>query len=212
MTDKSPARFSYLIRPLTPCIFGAQPSTDDDDDEFFLTTGGIIYSCPNIYELATESQHGDRKVHSCDHLKVLDDTKRPISIEHDLKHYDREFSRYSILPRFQPMLASSSDVVRSTDSISSEMEFDQTRHLIGLSQPSRQRTLLASSLLPSSWKSDNYLVVLPDVAGQRSNDGDDERRSHSFHLPLGKTSSSSIDMCPRRAHERIHSLFERSPR
>lgn len=212
MTDKSPARFSYLIRPLTPCIFGGEPSTDDDDDEFFLTTGGIIYSCPNIYELAAESEHGDRKVHSCDDLKVLGDAKRPMSIEHDLNQYDREFSRYSISPRCQPLLASSSVLVRSTDSISSEMEFDQTRHLIGLSQSPRPRTLLASSLLPSSWKSDNYLVVLPAMTGQRSNDDDDERRSSSFHLPLGKTSSSNIDTCPRRVHERIHSLFEHSPR
>ena len=209
MTDKSPARFSYLIRPLSPCIFGGQQSTDDED-EFFLTTGGIIYSCPNIYELAAESEHGDRKVHSCDHLKVLGDAKQPLSTEDDLNHYDREFSRYSILPRFQPLLASSSIVVRSTDSLSSEMEFDQTRHLIGLSQSPRPRTLLASSLLPSSWKSDNYLVVLPVVTGQRSND--DERRSCSFHLPRGKTTSSNIDMCPRRAHERIHSLFDHSPR
>jgi hypothetical protein len=53
--NKSPSRFSYLIQPITPCIFGTENYDDksENEDEFFITAGGIIHSCPNIYELST---------------------------------------------------------------------------------------------------------------------------------------------------------------
>jgi hypothetical protein len=91
--EKSPPRFSYLIRPITPCIFGTEDYNDEqaNDDEFFLTAGGIVHSCPNIYELSIEVEYHHRKLQSCDHLMV---------IQKNLNTYDTKFDRYSIFNVF----------------------------------------------------------------------------------------------------------------
>ena len=69
---RTSSRFSYLIRPSTPCILGREDYDDEEqmnDDEFFVTAGGIVHSCPNIYELSIDNT---RKLQSCDHLMFID--------------------------------------------------------------------------------------------------------------------------------------------
>ena len=70
-----------------------------NDDEFFLTAGGIVHSCPNIYELSIDNH---RKLQSCDHLMFIDQETTLLNNDNNLNCYDTEFDRYSILPRFQP--------------------------------------------------------------------------------------------------------------
>ncbi|CAF1316816.1 unnamed protein product [Adineta ricciae] len=59
ITDKSAACFSYVIQPTTPDVFGTNIYDEDqvDKDEFFLTSGGIVHSCPNIYEISFNNEH-----------------------------------------------------------------------------------------------------------------------------------------------------------
>jgi len=179
--------FSYLIRPTTPCIFGGEyEEEDDDDDEFFLTAGGIVHSCPNIYELSMDNQ---RKLQSCDHLIYFDHRTSLLNDDQDenpknyLNCYDTELDRYSILPRFQPISSS-----MSTDSFSSEFELYKERHAMGLSRPYYDNTSSnSSSFLPTTWKSDNYLVVMPFIEQQQRthlsllNSIDHRKRSRSFN-------------------------------
>lgn len=197
----TPSYFSYIIRPTTPCIFGGeyyddeQQMNDDDDDEFFLTAGGIVHSCPNIYELSMDNQ---RKLQSCNHL-ICFDRQTPLIGDDDqdrnstihLNCYDTELNRYSILPRFQPISSSI-----STDSFSSELELYKERHAIGLSRQYYDNTSSnSSSFLPTTWKSDNYLVFMPFIQQQQShspllNSLDHGKRSRSFDIPIGQLNPS----------------------
>ena len=129
LNDNSPpipsaSHFSYFIRPSTPCVLGREDYDEDiDEDIFFLTAGGIVHSCPNIYELTTNNH---RKLQSCDHLISIDrhtSTLDPHYHCQELNAYDTELDRYSVLPRFQPLLASSfSSLAQSNDSFNSELE------------------------------------------------------------------------------------------
>lgn len=203
--------FSYIIRPSTPCIFGREYYDDDDDnnideqmndDEFFLTAGGIIHSCPNIYELSIDNH---RKLQSCDHLLYIDQETSVINNDDDddgynnnknLNCYDTEFDRYSILPRFQPISSSI-----STDSINSELELYKERHAIGLSRQYHDNISHYSSFLPTTWKSDNYLLFMPFIQQQQHhhhnnstllNSIDHGKRSRSYDIPMGQTYSSVV--------------------
>jgi hypothetical protein len=169
ITEKSSSYFSYLIRPATPCIFGTEIYDDQtkDDDEFFLTAGGIIHSCPNIYELSQDNESNYRKLQSCRHLLFF--TQPTTSINNNLNTYDTELTRYSIIPRFQPLSSS-----LSNDSINSEIELYQQRHAIGLS-----RKYANSSFLPTTWKSDNYLLFMPMINHHQQQPYSFERRISS---------------------------------
>jgi hypothetical protein len=171
--EKIPSYFSYLIRPATPCIFGTEIYNDKslNDDEFFLTAGGIIHSCPNIYELSSiENEYKHRKLQSCEHLLFLTQPTTT-SINNNLNTYDTEFSRYSIIPRFQTLSSS-----LSIDSMNSEIELYQQRHANGLS-----RKYTNSSFLPTTWKSDNYLLFMSIVNHQQSSSLiNSNQRSRSF--------------------------------
>lgn len=162
----SSSHFSYLIRPSTPCVLGREVYDDDiDEDEFFLTAGGIVHSCPNIYELTMSNR---RKLQSCDHLVSTDRHTGAFDPHYqcqELNAYDTELDRYSVLPRFQPLLASSSSsFAQSTDSFNSELELYKERHANGLSRLYDDDDLCtSSSYLPTSWKSDNHLVCMPVV-------------------------------------------------
>ncbi len=181
--EKSSSRFSYLIRPATPCIFGNETYDDkseNNDDEFFLTAGGIIHSCPNIYELSIENECKHRKLQSCEHLLFI--TQSTTSINNNLNTYDTEFSRYSIIPRFQPISSSS----LSIDSMNSEIELYKERHANGLS-----RKYTNSSLLPTTWKSDNYLLFMPILNHHHhhqqsllSTSMNSNKRSRSFDITI----------------------------
>jgi len=190
----SSSRFSYIIRPSTPCIFGREDYDDDDDDEqmnddeFFVTAGGIIHSCPNIYELFIDNH---RKLQSCDHLMFIDEQTTLINDDNNnnLNCYDTEFDRYSILPRFQPISSST-----STDSINSELELYKERHAIGLSRQYHDNVSTYSSFLPTTWKSDNYLLIMPFIRHHSSllNSIDHGKRSRSYDIPIGQTYSSIV--------------------
>jgi hypothetical protein len=182
------SRFSYIIRPSTPCIFGGDYDDDDNnDDEFFVTAGGIVHSCPNIYELSIDNH---RKLQSCDHLMFLDQQTTLIDDHNDnnnLNCYDTELDRYSILPRFQPISSSSI----STDSINSELELYRERHAIGFSHQYHDDTSpYSASFLPTTWKSDNYLLFMPfiDPHSSRLN----SKRSRSYDIPMEETYSSVV--------------------
>lgn len=158
--EKTPTHFSYLIRPITPCIFGTENYDDtienNIDDEFFLTAGGIVHSCPNIYELSMENQLKQRKLQSCEHFKyIMKTTTTTTSINKNLNTYDTKFDRYSIHPRFQPISST-----LSIDSINSEIELYRERHANGLTQKYNHMTSISSSFLPTTWKSDNYLLFM----------------------------------------------------
>ena len=180
MNEKSSNNFSYLIRPVTPCIFDSRLD-DHDDDEFFLTTGGIIYSCPNIYELSISSQFDYRKLQSCDHLKPAD--VRP-SID-NLNVYDREFSRYSIAPRFR-----TNNI--SYRSIGSEIEFDENRQLTGLSRLDSTTKSIYSSRAPISCRSENYLFFLHVVSQSKKCQFPQRSRSNHFSMKI----SPSLQFVP----------------
>ncbi|CAF1569081.1 unnamed protein product [Adineta ricciae] len=136
ITDKSAACFSYVIQPTTPDVFGTNIYDEDqvDKDEFFLTSGGIVHSCPNIYEISFNNEH--RKQQSCEHLMPVND---------NLNTYTLEVDRYVIRPRFQPI-----STFTSTDSLTSEIELYTERHIFGF--PSRYDVLM-----PTTWKSDTSL-------------------------------------------------------
>lgn len=144
--NKSSSYFSYLIQPTTPCVFGTEiyeEEKSEHNDEFFLTAGGIIHSCPNIYELSIKTQSKDRQLQSCEHLFLMIQSTTS-SIKSHLNTYDIEFSRYSIHPRFQPI-----DSIKSIDTINSEIELYHERHACGLTRNSPY-----SSVLPTVWKSE----------------------------------------------------------
>jgi hypothetical protein len=179
ITEKSSSRFSYLIRPTTPCIFGTENYDDKsiNDDEFFVTAGGIVHSCPNIYELAIENTSKyHRKLQSCEHFMFI--SKPTTSSNTNLNIYDTKFDRYSITPRFQPISSSLSSL--STDSINSEIELYKERHASGLSRKHDN-----TSFLPTTWKSDDYLLFMSVQSSI-----DNNKRSHSFSIPIGQTISS----------------------
>lgn len=187
--EKTSSRFSYLIRPVTPCIFGTEnydDLTENNDDEFFVTAGGIVHSCPNIHELTIENQIEHRKLQSCEHLMFINKTTTTTSINKNLNTYDTKFDRYSILPRFQPM---SSSV--SIDSINSEIELYRERHANGLSQKYYNTTSISSTFLPTTWKSDNYLLFMP-LQSSLSTSINSNKRSHSSDIPIGQTISSGF--------------------
>jgi hypothetical protein len=188
ITEKSSSRFSYLIRPITPCVFGTEDYQEKpkDDDEFFITAGGIVHSCPNIYELSIENDYKYGKLQSCEHLIFM--TRTTKSINNHLNTYDTELNHYSIIPRFQPISSS-----LSTDSINSEIELYQERHANGLSRKYHNSTSSYSSFLPTRWKSDNYLLlmsVLNHHQSSLSTSIDSLKRSHSFNIPVRQTISS----------------------
>lgn len=169
LPSKSSSYFSYLIQPTTPCVLGTEiyeEEQSEQDDEFFLTAGGIIHSCPNIYELSIKNQYKDRQLQSCEHLLFM--IQSTTSIKNHLNHYDIEFSRYSIQPRFQPI-----NSLQSIDTISSEIELYHERHASGLSRKSPQ-----SSLLPTVWKSE-ISSLSPSMVYQR--------RSYSVDYTIGQT-------------------------
>ncbi len=178
--------FSYIIRPSTPCIFGGDYYEEEDDDEFFVTAGGIIHSCPNIYEL---SLNNHRKLQSCDHLMFLDQ-QTTLMNDHNNNHlncYDTELDRYSIIPRFQSIPSPSN----STDSINSELELYRERHAIGFShQYHDNASPYSASFLPTTWKSDNYLLFVPfiDPLSPLLN----SKRSRSYEIPVEETYSSVV--------------------
>lgn len=183
------SRFSYLIRPSTPCIFGRENCDDDElvnDDEFFLTAGAIIHSCPNIYELSTDD---NRKLQSCDHLLFIGEEEK--SIDHNtLNCYDTELNRYSILPRFHQSLSSI-----STGSVDSELQLYRERHATGFSRQCPDDMSIYSSFLPTTWRSDNYLFLLPLVHHQNSSSTNSithGKRSRSYDIPLGQTYSPIV--------------------
>lgn len=183
----APTRFSYLIRPSTPCVFGGGDDYDEqaNEDEFFVTAGGIVHSCPNIYELSTEHQ---RKLQSCDHLIFLNQPTPFLDHRKDetLNCYDTEFDRYSILPRFQPC----SSISMSTDSINSELELYRERHAAGLTRQSPDNT----SFFPTTWKSDNYLRLMPliDPNFPLLNAIEHGKRSRSYDIPIEQTYASVV--------------------
>jgi hypothetical protein len=190
------SRFSYIIRPSTPCIFGREYGDDDEQmngDEFFVTAGGIVHSCPNIYELSIDNR---RKLQSCDHLMFIDQQTTLINdnSNKNLNSYDTEFDRYSILPRFQTISSSI-----STDSMNSELELYKERHAIGLSRPYHDNLSNYSSFLPTTWKSDNYLLFMPFIHHHHHhhhstllNSIDHGKRSRSYDIPIGQTYSSVV--------------------
>ena len=182
----APSRFSYLIRPSTPCVFGGGDYDEQaDEDEFFVTAGGIVHSCPNIYELSIEHQ---RKLQSCDHLIFLNQPTPFLDDHKDdlLNCYDTEFDRYSILPRFQAF----STISMSTDSINSELELYRERHAAGLARHSHDHT----SFFPTTWKSDNYLRLMPliDSHFPLLNAIEHGKRSRSYDVPIEQTYSSVL--------------------
>ncbi|CAF1572922.1 unnamed protein product [Adineta ricciae] len=137
ITDKSAACFSYVIQPMTPNVFGTDIYDEDqvdDKDEFFLTSGGIVHSCPNIYEISFNNEH--RKQQSCEDL---------MSVNDNLNTYTLEVDRYVIRPRFQPI-----STFTSTDSLTSEIKLYTERHIFGF--PSRYDVPM-----PTTWKSDTSL-------------------------------------------------------
>ncbi|CAF0758947.1 unnamed protein product [Adineta steineri] len=189
------SHFSYLIRPTTPCIFGRETYNNEDeqmnDDEFFLTAGGIVHSCPNIYELSNDN---NRKLQSCDHLIYIDQQTALVNSNH-LNCYDTEFDRYSILPRFQPLSSSSTSI--STDSLNSELELYKERHAIGLCRQYHDDTSTCSSFLPTTWKSDNYLLFMPFIQHHHHhssflNSIDHGKRSRSHDISIEQTYASII--------------------
>jgi len=184
ITEKSSSRFSYLIQPITPCIFGTENYDDKsvNDDEFFVTAGGIIHSCPNIYELSIENDYKHRKLQSCEHLIFIN--KQTTSINNNLNTYDTKFDHYSIIPRFQPISSS-----LSIDSINSEIELYKKRHANGLSRKYDNTISTYSSFLPTTWKSDNYLLFM-SVQSSLSTSIDSNKRSHSFNIPIRQKISS----------------------
>ncbi|CAF1474360.1 unnamed protein product [Adineta ricciae] len=182
-TPPTSTHFSYLVRPTAPCIFGREDYYDEDehmndDDEFFLTAGGIVHSCPNIYELSIVNH---RKLQSCDHLIFLNHENTLVN-HSCLNCYDTELDRYSIVPRFRPIASSI-----STDSINSELELYKERHAIGL----YHQQYHDGTFLPTTWKSDNYLLFMPVISSSHrssflsSIDHGKRSRSHdtSFEQP-----------------------------
>ncbi|CAF0956230.1 unnamed protein product [Rotaria magnacalcarata] len=188
-STQTTSRFSYLIRPSTPCIFGRETYDDEpmNDDEFFLTAGGIIHSCPNICELFIDD---NRKLQSCDHLMLISQQTKLIDND-TLNCYDTEVDRYSILPRFQQNSLST-----STDSIDSELKLYKERHATGFSRPFYTDDIsIYSSLLPKTWRSDNYLFLMPFIHHQNSSSVNSirhEKRSRSYDLPIGPARSSVV--------------------
>jgi len=174
ITEKSPSRFSYLIQPITPCIFGTENYDDksENEDEFFITAGGIVHSCPNIYELSIENEYQYRKLQSCEHLIFIN--QHSTSINNNLNTYDTKFDHYSIIPRFQPISSS-----LSTDSINSEIELYKERHANGLSQNYNNILSTYSSFLPTKWKSDSL-----SIQSSLSTSIDSNKRSRSFDIPI----------------------------
>jgi hypothetical protein len=184
-----PSRFSYIIRPTTPCIFGREDYDDNqmNDDEFFLTAGGIVHSCPNIYELSMDN---NRKLQSCDHLMIFDNqTSLMNNNNQTLNEYDTQLDRYSIVPRFH-----ASSISLSTDSMNSELELYKERHATGLTRQYHDNILTYSSFLPTTWRSDNYLLFMPflDHHSPLLNSIDHGKRSRSYEIPIGQTYSSIV--------------------
>ncbi|UJR35448.1 hypothetical protein I4U23_028204 [Adineta vaga] len=188
----SSTHFSYLIRPTTPCIFGQENyniDNDDDDDEFFLTAGGLVHSCPNIYELSMDNH---RKLQSCDHLIYLHHQDTLVN-NSPLNCYDTELDRYSIVPRFQPIASSI-----SSDSINSELELYKERHAIGL----YRQQYHDETFLPTTWKSDNYLLFMPFLTSSSSSSShhqssffnllDHGKRSRSYDIPIEQPYTSIV--------------------
>jgi hypothetical protein len=174
ITEKSPSRFSYLIQPITPCIFGTENYDDksENEDEFFITAGGIVHSCPNIYELSIENEYQYRKLQSCEHLIFIN--QHSTSINNNLNTYDTKFDHYSIIPRFQPISSS-----LSTNSINSEIELYKERHANGFSQKYDNILSTYSSFLPTTWKSDSLSIQSSLSTSINSN-----KRSRSFDIPI----------------------------
>ncbi|CAF1214192.1 unnamed protein product [Adineta steineri] len=176
ITKKSSTCFSYLIQPITPCIFGNDnfDGNSVNDDEFFLTAGGIIHSCPNIYELSINNQNNYRKFQSCNHLLYIN--KQTTSI---LNMYNTDFDHYSIKPRCQPISTSI-----STDSNNSDIELYKERHAMGLSRKHNTMINTYSSFLPTTWKSENYLFFISFLHHQSllSSTVDSNRRSRSYEF------------------------------
>ena len=180
------SHLSYLIRPTAPCVLGTEhyvEQLDGDDDEFFLTAGGIIHSCPNIYELSMDHSNNNRKLQSCEHLLFSDHD------HHELNEYDTHLDRYSVLPRFQPIATST-----SLDSFNSELELYKERHAFGLSRIHYDDASPNSSLLPTTWRSDNYLVLMPLIESEQNPSFlhliDQGKRSRSYDVTAGPTRSS----------------------
>lgn len=191
ITEKSPSRFSYLIRPATPCVFGTEFYDDkvENDDEFFVTAGGIVHSCPNIYELSIKEDYEPRKFHSCNHFMFI--YRQTTSVNTHLNTYDTESTRYSILPRFQ-FISTSPSPSLSNDSINSELALYKQRHELGLSRKSHPSTLTNSSFFPKTWKSDNHLLLMPIQRHQLrfSASIGSNKRLHSNNISTRQTFSS----------------------
>ena len=99
-----------------------------------------------------------------------------------LNCYDTEFDRYSILPRFQHISSSI-----SSESMNSELELYRERHAIGLSRQYHDNISTYSSFLPTTWKSDNYLFIMPFINHHHSsllNLIDHGKRSRSYDIPI----------------------------
>ena len=190
------SHLSYLIRPTAPCVLGTEhyvEQIEGDDDEFFLTAGGIIHSCPNIYELSMDHSNNNRRLQSCEHLLVSDRRTTSSNDDHhdhdELNEYDTHLDRYSVLPRFQPIASSA-----SLDSFNSELELYKERHAIGLSRNHYDDASPNSSLLPTTWRSDNYLVLMPLIDNEQNSPFlhliDQGKRSRSYDVPAGPMCSS----------------------
>ena len=180
-TNKSSSHFSYLIQPITSCILGTENYDDKliNDDGFFVTAGGIVHSCPNIYELSRKVKYEDRKFQSCASSMLID--KRRASMKNKLSVYDTEFHHYSILPRIQPMPSS-----LSTDSINPEIEFYKQRYAIGLPRRCANNVLVYPSFLPRAWKLDNNLLFMLTLHHQLSysNSIDTNKGIHSCSMSI----------------------------
>ena len=183
----SSSHFSYFIRPSTPCILGQEDYDDRiDEDEFFLTAGGIVHSCPNIYEL---SNNDNRKLQSCDHLFYADHSSMISADAHhindQLNIYDTGLDRYSIFPRFHTTLSSRSSSI-SHDSMNSDLQLYKIRHATGLSGLYCENLYKNSSYLPTIWKSENHLLLPlidePLISVSQSIDQSKRSRSHGTNI------------------------------
>jgi hypothetical protein len=198
------SHFSYFVRPSVPCVLGREHYDDEiNDDEFFLTAGGIVHSCPNIYELSTDNQ---RQRQSCDHLLFIDRQGTLInSIDHrtSLNAYETTLDRYSILPRFPTSLTSnrldsslsSSSSTYSTDSIALPLKSYKQRHAIGLSRRHYADRCTSLSNVSTNCKSDNHLVFMRVIQRQTSmfNTMENSQRSRSHDIIIEPIYSSGTN-------------------
>jgi hypothetical protein len=161
ITHKSPACFSYVVQPTTPCVLGTAKyeESENNDDEFFLTASGVVHSCPNIYETSVENE--DRKLQSCDHFTPDNG---------HLNAYHTELDHYTIRLRFPPTAISA-----SSESLNSEIELYQERHALGFSRKQD------SPRLSTTWKSDNSLLAMSVRFRRTSSYWKIRSRSYEMH-------------------------------